>query len=751
MRVSGDPELLLLAMRGQLIGLIALLAAAPSRLVSQINPSTTRPTARAVRTAHAPVIDGRLDDSVWATAQPIANFVQHEPFDGQAATERTDVRILFDGAAVYIGARLYDREPGGIIRGESRRDISLKEQDSFIILLDTFHDRQNAFVFGTTPAGVEHDGQVTKEGEGGFGGPATSQPTVTGASENVNWDGTWTVATSVDSAGWTAEFRIPFATLRYGASKVQSWGVNFARYIRRRNEEDFWAPVPRQHTLFRVSQAGTIDGLEPPGQRVAVFTPYVLGSLRKDYRAKAAVDGAAEAGFDVKLGLTQSLVADLTYNTDFAQVEVDEQQINLTRYNLFLPEKRPFFLENAGTFAFGTPQSVDLFFSRRIGINNDTLPVPLRAGARLSGKVGGLTVGLLDVQTESVSLAQGTVLPATNFSVGRVVYELPHRSRLGAIVASRLDTDSTADYNVTAGVDGKIGIGEAVSIDGFVAHSETPGIAKSSNAFNVAGTYTTRQWEVGSAIRQVDEGFNPEMGYLERPTFRFYSLRLLRHLRTPKLSWFRETRPHITFRQFDDVDGHPQSRLLHIDSHMVFYNGSFIELPGINFVREALRDTFKIAKNIKIPPGVYDHFQWATVFNTNLSAPYSLSGDVTIGGFYTGHEAGGSVSLNARPNDKLNVGVRLGYNDVRLPQGNFHVSLVGMRLAYAFTPRIYLQSLTQYNNQTESLSANIRFGWLGPAGTGLFLVFNEGRTTGDASGLVDRVIVVKFTRQMQLR
>jgi hypothetical protein len=734
-------------MHRALVGLGALLLVAPARAVGQIDPSTARPTARATRTIRAPVIDGKLDDSVWAAAAPIASFVQHEPFDGQAATERTEVRILFDGTALYIGARLYDREPGGIIRGESRRDISLKEQDSFIILLDTFRDRQNAFVFGTTPAGVEHDGQVTKEGEGGFGAPATSAPTVTGANENVNWDGTWTVATSVDSTGWTAEFRIPFATLRYGASKVQSWGINLARYIRRKNEEDFWAPIPRQHTLFRVSQAGTIEGLEPPSQRVALFTPYVLGAVQKNYFANTAADATAHVGFDAKLGLTPSLVADLTYNTDFAQVEVDEQQINLTRYNLFFPEKRPFFLENAGTFAFGTPESVDLFFSRRIGISQDSLPVPIRGGARLSGKVGGLTLGVLDVQTESVERLGARIVPANNFSVERVVYELPHRSRIGAIVTTRLDTDSTRDYNVVAGIDGKVGIGEAVSIDGYVAHSHTPGIDKSSNAYNLSGTYTTRKWEVGSAIRQVDDGFNAELGYLERPTFRFYTLRVLRHLRTPTLPWFREARPHITYRQFDDLDGHPQSRLFHIDTHLVFSNGSLIELPGVNFSRESLRTPFTIAPNVTIPSGTYDHFQWQPNFNTNLSAPFSLSGNLTIGGFYTGHEVGGSASINARPNRKINLSARVDYNEIRLPQGNFDVALVGVRLAYEFSPRIYLQSFTQYNNQTESLSANVRFGWLGPAGTGLFLVFNEGRSTGETSGVVDRAFIVKFTRQ----
>jgi hypothetical protein len=237
---------------------------------------------------------------------------------------------------------------------------------------------------------------------------------------------------------------------------------------------------------------------------------------------------------------------------------------------------------------------------------------------------------------------------------------------------------------------------------------------------------------------------------LERPSFRFTTLRILRHLRTPKIPWFRETRPHVTFRQFDDVDGAPQSRILHLDSHFVFANGAFFELPGTNFTREALRDTFEIAPGVRIPPGVYDHFEWMTVFNTNLSAPYSLSGTAVIGGFYTGRRRGGSLGLSARPNDRVNLGVTLSYDDIELRDGAFERVLGRLRIAYAFTPRLYLQALTQYDNQSESLSANIRFGWLGPAGTGLFVVYNEGRATGTAAGLASRALVVKFTRQLEL-
>lgn len=732
--------------------LASLFLAAP--LAAQTpNPSTPpRPVAHAVRVGRAPVFDGRLDDPLWATAPVIAGFVQHEPFDGRPATERTEVRILFDREALYIGARLYDSDPSGIVHGEVRRDANLREQDAFIVVLDTYLDRQNAFVFGTTPAGIEHDGQVTKEGEGGFGGPSGTGagPSGTTGAANLNWDGTWRVLTSVDSAGWTAVFRIPFETLRYAGGTSQQWGLNLARFIRRKNEEVFWSPVPRQFSLYRISRAGTLEGVEAPARRIALLTPYALGTLRRNFAAGTSTDAAAEFGADAKLGVTPSLTADLTYNTDFAQVEVDEQQINLTRYNLFFPEKRPFFLENAGTFAVGTPESVELFFSRRVGIGEGGRQVPILGGGRLTGKVGGLTVGLLDIQTERVKAGSLTAIPPHNYAVGRVLKELGSRSRVGAIAVSRINTDSSGDYNVTVGADGRLALGDKISLDAYVAHSETPDSGGASNAWNLSGSYTTRKWEAGAAVRRVDAAFNPEVGFLERPAFQYYSFRLLRHLRTPGIPWFREARPHITFRQYDELDGRPQSRLVHIDTHLLFANGAFFEAPGLNFVREALPNGFAFADTVVVPAGVYDWFEWSMNYNTNLSAPVSVGGTATVGGFYSGHRAGLLGTLTVRPGEKVNTALRVNYERVRLKEGNFNRVLVGLRLAYSFTPSMYLQSLTQYSNQNRSLSANVRFGWIGPAGTGLFLVFNEGRETGENARPLDRAFVVKFTRQLDL-
>lgn len=741
--------------------MLLFLASAAASLGAQVSSagqeaSSEAPArvARAVRVESAPVIDGRLDEPVWQLAPAIRDFVQHEPVEGAAPSEPTEVRILYDGEALYVGAWLYDRQATSLVLGEARRDVDLRDMDAFIVVLDTYLDRQNAFVFGTSPSGVEYDGQVTREGEGGLPGvagnvrPQRGGGSSSGGDVNLNWDGNWEVATSVDSAGWYAEFRIPFSTLRYPRGGEQRWGLNFARRIRRRNEEIFWSPVPRQFTVFRVSLAGILEGVEAPSRNPIAITPYALTSAARFYGPERETDLSAEFGGDLKFSVTPSLVLDLTYNTDFAQVEVDEQQVNLTRFNLFFPEKRPFFLENAGNFAVGTPQAVELFFSRRIGIGPDGSLVPIRGGARLSGRAGGFTLGALDIQTDAVSAADGSVAVApANYGVMRLLRELPNRSRVGAIFASRVNTDSSGDYNFTYGVDGQLGVGQALILDGYLARTETPGRLGGEHAFALQSSYNTRAWNVAVSYREVAEDFNPEVGFLDRPAYRFVSLRVMRRVR-PAASWIRELRPHVTYREYFDLDGFSETRLVHIDSHFEFPNGAFFQLPAINFTREGLKAPFEISPGVVVPPGTYDNVEWGFAYNTNLSAPVSVSGRIDIGGFYTGHRKGGTATLTGRVGDRFLTQFRTTFYDVDLPEGSFQTAVIGAKISYAFTPRIYLQSLLQYNHQSDQYSGNIRFGWLSAAGTGLFVVYNERRSTANRWRHLDQAVVVKFTRQL---
>ena len=695
--------------------------------------------ARALRFEQRPLIDGRLDDPDWQRGELIDGFVQRVPQDGAPASERTHVRIGFDDNALYVGAWLFDTDADAIVLGETRRDAELDNSDAFRIVLDTYLDRQNGFVFGTTPAGIEFDGQITREGQGGFTG-LVRQQAGSGGGFNLNWDGSWEVATSRDSLGWYAEFRIPFSTLRYARTGEQEWGLNFARRIRRRNEESIWSPIPRQFDFYRVSMAGRLAGVQAPALRPFTITPYSLVSQRREYSPAVRNSSDWEIGGDAKLGITPSLSLDATINTDFAQVEVDEQQINLSRFSLFFPEKRPFFLENAGTFAFGSAQEVEIFFSRRIGIESGRA-VPILAGSRLTGRAGGFNIGLLDMQTESDN----------NYGAARILRELGNRTRVGAIITSRVNTTATDDRNFTYGLDGRLGVGSGLTIDGYWAHTTDRPVER-TGAAALSASYVGRSWDWGGTYRQVGAGFDPDVGFVSRSDYRFYSARLLRRIRFPATSALREMRPHVSYREHTDWGGFSETRLIHIDSHFEFANGAFFQLPAINFTREGLEEPFEIAPGVTIPSGTYDNLEWGFDYNTDRSAPLSIDGRIDIGGFYSGHRAGGETTVAARVGDAFAASLRTNYYRVWLPEGDFETAVLGLRVAYSFTPRVYLQALLQYNDQTQSLSSNLRFGWLATAATGLYIVYNDlEHTTLDRwRGPVDRGLVIKFTRQFDL-
>ncbi len=442
-----------LAALRQWIIVVAVSICAVSPVVAE-GPLTERPVMQAYVLETVPVLDGTvLGDPAWDGLIPASGFWQVQPDEGQAATQKTEVFIGYSEHALYIGVVAYDDNPDGIIVTDARRDSSLNDTDSFRVLIDGLLDRQNGLVFGTNPVGMEYDAQVVKEGvSGGF---------------NLNWDASWSVKARISDIGWSAEMRIPFKTLRYGKADRQVWGINFQRNIRSNNEVAYWAPLSRQRDLNRVSEAGTVKGIVPPVSRNLKFTPYVLASARRG----GELDGTEtdpEFGFDAKYSITPSLTLDVTYNTDFAQVEVDEQQINLDRFNLFFPEKRPFFLENAGQFTVGNDREAELFFSRRIGIGEDGEVIPIDGGVRVSGKVSANTnVGFLYMSSEAVE----DVAPGNEFTVARINQEWGTRSSIGAIFIERKGDGSHLlakpdDKNRTYGFDARLGIGENTMISG---------------------------------------------------------------------------------------------------------------------------------------------------------------------------------------------------------------------------------------------------------------------------------------------
>ena len=433
-----------------------------------------------------PVIDGEvINDEAWRHLPSIDNFIQSKPNSGMAASERTEVRVAYSPTTLFLSVVCHDAEPGKLVVSDARRDATLDNTDSFLFILDTYRDRQNGFIFGTNPIGIEYDGQVDNEGQG-TQSVNRQQPGVIGGF-NLNWDGSWTVKATVGDYGWSAEFAIPLRTLRFASGENQTWGINFQRNIRKTNEIVYWAPLPIQFDLKRLSLEGTLTGLNLKAPRNLKLIPYALGRVSRDFEeVPSETKFQPEVGADIKYSITPAVTLDLTYNTDFAQVEVDQQQVNLDRFNLFFPEKRPFFLENAGQFTVGAPGEVDLFFTRRIGIGAEGEVVPIIGGARLSGKIKDTNIGFLNMLTDDRPTLG---IEKNNFTVARINHQLGQRSSIGGVIVNRQSLDTAEHYNRTFALDGKWGLGKMATISGYYAKTETPGIEANEQSFKLLASY----------------------------------------------------------------------------------------------------------------------------------------------------------------------------------------------------------------------------------------------------------------------
>ena len=433
----------------------------------------------------------------------------------------------------------------------------------------------------------------------------------------------------------------------------------------------------------------------------------------------------------MKYGITPSLTLDVTLNTDFAQVEVDDQQINLDRFSLFFPEKRPFFLENAGLFRVGSSGgggrgNVDLFFSRRIGLA-DGQPVPIVGGARLSGKVGGTSIGLLNMQTDEVGN-----LPGNNFSVARVSREYPNRSRAGVLVVNREGTgslDSDSDYNRTYAVDGQLGIGEHTELTGWAAQTDTPGRSGREHGFGLGTSYTSPFWRWRAGYSEVGEDFNPEVGFLSRSGYRQLNGFARRRYRPDGDGRIKELGPRAFYDSFWDFDGFQETQRYSVGGWIEFRNGAEINL-SIGGRYEGLKESFEIHDGVTIPAGTYDDNGFFLFMNSNRGRAVSLFARVQGGGFFGGEQLVIDPSVSIRLGDYLTSEIGWSYNDIELPGGAFAANLGSLRVTYAFSTRLLLQALVQYNDVTNNLSTNVRFSWLNEANRGLFLVFNEISTFG---------------------
>ena len=709
-------------------------------------------TLPAVRAAGPIRIDGALDEPDWAGAPTARGFIQSDPREGEPATEDTDVRVLYDANNLYFGVFAHDREPFNILTSELTKDFNRESGDDFEIILDTFHDERNGYMFATNAHGAKWDAQTINEGR----------------EVNENWDGLWDVKTRITEEGWYAEIAIPFRTLRFSNAGEQTWGVNFQRRIRRRNEDSFWAPLPRIYDLQRVSLAGTLSGLQGvrPGNDIRV-KPYVLGSAGESTSVDVGTDGAV--GLDVKYGVTSGLTWDFTVNTDFSQVEADEQQVNLTRFSLFFPEKRDFFLENSGVFQFGQGRGVVfaggggltsgrqtdaiLFFSRRIGLSENGLSTPIAGGTRLTGRVGAYSVGLLNIQQRS----KGTSL-ATNFTALRLRRNVLANSDIGVIVLNK-EADGPG-YNRVVGTDANFRFFENLDLNlsvartfssppviGSVRLQADPTASRGSESMgNASAHYRDRRWELQGTYVRIGERFNDEMGFVPRTGIAKFDSTYGARFRPTRLSkWLRELFPHLGVTNVSWLTGDLQSRLIGAHMSINLQDGSGGEL-GVDPTTENLIVPFQInrRRGISIPIGRYEFNDWHATWRTNASAPVSLNARVNVGDFYDGHKQSYGVGAAVRLRGRFNASINESRNQIRLRGGDYTTDLIAARVEYAFSTIAFANALLQYNTDAREWTSNLRFNIIHHRLSDFFLVFNERRDSNTGS-LLDRALVAKMT------
>jgi hypothetical protein len=704
-------------------------------------------TMRAVRIETPLNIDGQLDEEIYSLVPGAGEFIMQEPREGEQATEQTDAWVFFDNETLYIAARCWDAHPERWIVTELRHDNgNIIENESLSVALDTFHDRRNGFFFQTNPLGALREQAFTDE-----------------VNINSSWNTVWQVKSGRFEGGWTVEMAIPFKSLRYRGSGPQLWGINFRRIVKWKNENSFLTRVPQaygRNGIFRVSAAATLVGLETPAESLNLeLKPYVVSTLATD---RAAIEPfsnrfSRSAGFDFKYGLSRSLIADATVNTDFAQVEEDLQQFNLTRFTLQFPEKRDFFLEGQGMFNFGGTRSGGgggvndvpiLFFSRRIGLSQGQ-SVPVVAGGRLTGTVGKFGIGALNIQTDD-KVSAGAV--ATNFSVVRLKRDILRRSNIGFLATRRTPATTQSLSNLVVGADANLAFFRSLSINGYYARTDTPGATGDQSSYRGRFDYAGDRYGLLAEHLLVGDRFSPEIGFLRRSDFRRSTIgarfsprprsnRLIR-----KLNW-EVGYDYITDSRRTRVENRQLTGTFWVDfdssdQWTLDYTSDFEFLPR----------AFEIAQDVVVPIGGYDFDTVRMTYELGQQRRVSGQLSVATGTFYDGHKkeanfTSGRITLSSRVS--IEPGVTMNWID--LPQGTFTNRLMIARGIFTPSPRMLISSLVQFNASDQTVTSSVRLRWEYVPGSELFVVYSDGRDTSDVlmRGLVNRSAAIKLTRLLR--
>jgi hypothetical protein len=715
----------------------------------------------AVRTDASLKVDGLLNESPWQNAQFQGQFTQREPDEGAPASEKTEVGFLYDDKNLYIGIKCYDSDPSKIIAREMRRDAIVDDDDYFELVLDTYHDHRSAYYFITNPHGVKREAKMANEGR----------------DYNPAWDGVWSCKAKISEEGWFVEIAIPWKTLKFEEEGSPSWGFNCARMIRRKNEHVYWQLIAREfgrHAgIFRLSEAGSLLGIADAkmGGNLELM-PYFLGGIENDSNTDFTTDRLGDIGLDAEVALTANLALDLTLNTDFAQVEADQEQVNLTRFSLYYPEKREFFLEGAEIFAFGGGgggpwqryrgiSEMDLYYSRRIGLV-DGHEARILGGAKMVGKAGKYQIGLMNILTDDVTYREAdvsTTINGANFTVIRFQRDILQRATIGMMFLNKEVIDSSY-YNRSLGVDGHFPLSLYFTMSGYLAATFGPekiedGETIDQNKQNLAGKisldYNSDLWRASLSHLDIGARFNPEMGFIRRTDFRLSNASIEYAPRPKQPSAIRQFEYQLEGSYRSDHDGVMLDNEIEASFSIEFQNSSRF---GINVQRgsEFIDFNWEVREGFLIPKGTYTGFMASVNAESDKSRAIAGGIDIDYGDYYSGNQLSFGVGGTITRISRLRMELDYRHNNIHLPDGNFSTNTVGLRMFYFFSTDLYVKAYLQWNDDKfynagrERVISDILLRWIYKPACNLYVVYNDSRLVGPGNDeIVNRTLMVKVT------
>jgi hypothetical protein len=719
--------------------------------LNTVDPLAFRAIAARVPPGRAPRIDGRLDDEVWALAPASGQFIQREPHAGADASEPTEFRVLYDDRTIYFGVWAFDSDPSGIVATEMKRDSGLRKGDRVAIVIDTFHDRRNGFYFATNPRGAYKDAHYTDNGR----------------VRNNDWNAVWQCETSIDERGWYVEMAIPLSQLRFRTSPAETtWGLNVARSIVRRNEETYWVPYPREQEangFAYLSNAGVLEGLKGlRARRRLELVPFAVPQAGRDYERGASLGRADRYGADARIGLTDTLTADLTIRTDFAQVEADQEVVNISRFSLFFPEKRQFFTESQGLVDYGKPGVelgdfgpglLPLFYSRRVGLYEGQ-EVPIIAGGRLTGRVGNYQLGVMNIETDETEVGTGAVsrvVPRANYSVVRVKRNTLAQSTIGAVFVNREGglgpSFSDHGYNRAAGLDVNLALGRATRVTGLLARSFTPGVERGTWAWALDLFRQKDKYFFDLTYLDIGEGFNAEMGYIPRTDIRNGRVK---GAWTPRPGWrgVRQVSIGGVTEQFVTHAGATEST-----SSAGWFGLTFTDTSTLEVTASRDYDVLSAPWRLGTGTVAMGGHRWHAVRARYATSPIRrVGGTATVetGGYYSGDKTTVSGALSLLPIEPLLVELIYNRNQIQLPLAPvYRTHTVSTRVSYSFSPTLFAKAFVQYNSDRRLASLNLLLWSIYRPGSDLYVVYNQGWNTNlpgpRALEVKNRSIAVKLT------